>query len=89
MCMGRVKRRGRWAQCDYGGLTPPQYRRVAASEPTNDKKQALPATQKPRVMRILLLWTTRDAARKFGGSGDAQTHVIKCPGMFQNTPGVF
>ena len=59
--MGRVKRRGRWAQCDYGGLAPSQDRRVAARKPTNDKKQALPATQKPRVMRIII---TVDYARR-------------------------
>ena len=43
-------------------------------KPTNDKKQALPATQKPRVMRIII---TVDYARRgpqVGGSGDAQTH---------------
>ena len=43
-------------------------------KPTNDKKQALPASQKPRVMRIII---TVDYARRgpqVGGSGDAQTH---------------
>ena len=38
------------------------------------KKQALPASQKPRVMRIII---TVDYARRgpqVGGSGDAQTH---------------
>ena len=42
-------------------------------KPTDEKKQALPASQKPRVMGITI---TVDYARRgpqFGGSGDDQT----------------
>ena len=72
--MCRVKRRGRWARCGYGGVARPKNWRDAARKPTNDKKQALPASQKPRVMRITI---TVDYARRgpqLGGACDGQTH---------------
>ena len=71
--MRRVKRRGRWAQCGHGGLARPKHWRDAARKPTNDKKQALPASQKPRVMRIIITMRYARRGPQFGGSGDDQT----------------
>ena len=71
--MCRVKRRGREARCGYGGLARPKHWRDAARKPTNDKKQALPASQKPRVMRIIITMRYARRGPQFGGSGDDQT----------------
>ena len=71
--MRRVKRRGMWAQCGHGGLARPKHWRDAARKPTNDKKQALPASQKPRVMRIIITMRYARRGPQFGGSGDDQT----------------
>ena len=71
--MRRVKRRGRWTQCGHGGLARPKNWRDAARKPTNDKKQALPASQKPRVMRIIITMRYARRGPQFGGSGDDQT----------------
>ena len=71
--MRRVKRRGMWAQCGHGGLARPKNWRDAARKPTNDKKQALPASQKPRVMRIIITMRYARRGPQFGGSGDDQT----------------
>ena len=66
--MRRVKRRGMWAQCGHGGLARPKNWRDAARKPTNDKKQALPASQKPRVMRIIITMRYARRGPQFGGS---------------------